>query len=82
MISALIEGCVSLRRVKLEDLERHKPNNLVLSERYPRSKRNRRKPRDPVERELLRWIVVQRVSEEERKGRIQYDGRKITIRLR
>lgn len=68
--------------MRLDDLQRNKPNNLVLCERYPRSKRNRRKPRDPVERELLRWIVVQRVMEEERKGRIQYDGRKITIRLR
>ena len=70
-----------MREFTFEELKERRPSNLVISERFSRQKRIRRKPRNPAERELLIRETQARVKEAERQGKLVYDGHRIIIRL-
>ena len=70
-----------MREFTFEELKARRPSNLVVSEEFSRQTRIRRKPRDPVERELLIRQTQARVKEAERQGKLVYDGRRIIIRF-
>ena len=77
----ILKGGGMMREFTFEELKERRPSNLVISEGFSRQTRIRRKPRDPVERELLIRQTQARVKEAERQGKLVYDGQRIIIRF-
>ncbi len=71
-----------MAKFTFKELSQHRPNKLLLSERFSREKRIRRKPRNPIESDILHKRIVERVAEEEKKGRLTFANGRIHIKLK
>lgn len=65
-----------IRRYKLEELMTKRLDPLTIAEKRSRKTKIRRKPRDEIEKKMLRRVVTETVQSAENNGRLFYDEEK------
>lgn len=71
-----------MRQYNFEELKARASRSAIrVAETMSREDKVRRKPRDPVEDEILRELVVQRVQRARETGELRKVGGKLEIRL-